>query len=919
MSFSQTISGLKANNWKTLNEIKTYNLDEAKFKSKELERRGQLYMLAVNLGSDLVGKLAKKREQDQINEAYLAGIDNLAGFDEYLNSDRAKAASETLLQTQQDQNKFSEFTNNLENQGTPSNIIDEVKFSSGKAQRIYEQQKLTNLAQRFDSWKANRLLNDDTVFEAVIDGQPVKIQVNDPNLTFKQKWAANRHLTREYFNIHNINKYNEDFLKLPTERGGSGFAKSILESNQAAFKVLQNEHKILLAEEDIATSTEAFANQKTPQSFLDLFGSLYSGYDSKGKKLNYAGAWKRLNEKVLPQMIENGILTPDKIVELGLKTKINMSGKEMTLAEARPLEWTGQNADGSRGKWYNSAIEAFKKKGERIQEDNDFKLEQASEQYVADVTSGKYTSEKDLQAGLVVLHDLNSKGSNTFDFRALESKIKNMPTPEANATANALLTEWNGDTGVRLSEKIKGEDLAVQDNPILAEALRIEKEIATELEPFFKNARQQYQSQSINKDGETLWTFLNPTASERWKQVEGYAIKLKRDNPKLSVNQIWDATNIWIDKNSATIRSDYKNWDATLKGLITKHGEDSEQVKQFEEDRDKIFVKDNNGHFPNVLPEYTIKRDNKDLSKEDVTELNYGVTTKYSNPQDKFSDPNYYISEEQTIFKGDVDYNTLLDKLGYVPDSLIKIAADEGLTTAEFMAFRQTANGKKDLKPEYLDYFNAKEVSTLPRAMKARLLGNINDGHFTVEQAPATINANSDKANVASHITFGESAEKVTYSLADNFPSLGINAEGLYTNDMPDAKLFTGLVEGFLLDAIGPTAHNDFADGGQDLFMKTIKNTATPENIDDYIRYSPDAGFKAYSCTGDIACLPVVPALENTIGEANAVNRKTALEKYSEQAIEEETTPTQQPVETNPQEYYQPSNVIDASLDNPYD
>ena len=87
MSFSQTISGLKANNWKTLNEIKTYNLDEAKFKSKELERRGQLYMLAGNLGSDLVGKLAKKREQDQINEAYLAGIDNLAGFDEYLNSD----------------------------------------------------------------------------------------------------------------------------------------------------------------------------------------------------------------------------------------------------------------------------------------------------------------------------------------------------------------------------------------------------------------------------------------------------------------------------------------------------------------------------------------------------------------------------------------------------------------------------------------------------------------------------------------------------------------------------------------------------------------------------------------------------------------------------------------------------------------
>ena len=38
----------------------------------------------------------------------------------------------------------------------------------------------------------------------------------------------------------------------------------------------------------------------------------------------------------------------------------------------------------------------------------------------------------------------------------------------------------------------------------------------------------------------------------------------------------------------------------------------------------------------------------------------------------------------------------MLDDIGYIPDSLVDLAASNGLTTAQFINYRQTANGKKN-------------------------------------------------------------------------------------------------------------------------------------------------------------------------------------------------------------------------------
>ena len=216
------------------------------------------------------------------------------------------------------------------------------------------------------TWVNNQLLNNTDIFFATIDGQTVKLQVNDPNLTYKQKVAAYNYLTREYLKLHDIQKYSREFLFLPTERGGSGFMKGIMESRQTALEELKTAYKIELSEVEITEATKHFANLKTAQSFNDLLTSVKAGYDSKGKPLNYAGAWKRLNDKILPQTIDAGKLGPDDVLLIGQNTTLIIDGKEVKLGEHRSLEW------GENGKWHRKAMEVWKNKGEREQAKADF-------------------------------------------------------------------------------------------------------------------------------------------------------------------------------------------------------------------------------------------------------------------------------------------------------------------------------------------------------------------------------------------------------------------------------------------------------------------------------------------------------------------------------------------------------------------
>ena len=66
-TYSQVLNELRQNNWKTLNSIKTRNLDIAKFESQRLQEQGRLLNLAGKFGADLMEKWGTKIEQDREN------------------------------------------------------------------------------------------------------------------------------------------------------------------------------------------------------------------------------------------------------------------------------------------------------------------------------------------------------------------------------------------------------------------------------------------------------------------------------------------------------------------------------------------------------------------------------------------------------------------------------------------------------------------------------------------------------------------------------------------------------------------------------------------------------------------------------------------------------------------------------------
>ena len=75
-TFEENIANLRQNNRISTQQIKTYNLDEARFKSAKLQKQGELWMLAGNLGANLVEKIAARREKDAINEEYISYYEN---------------------------------------------------------------------------------------------------------------------------------------------------------------------------------------------------------------------------------------------------------------------------------------------------------------------------------------------------------------------------------------------------------------------------------------------------------------------------------------------------------------------------------------------------------------------------------------------------------------------------------------------------------------------------------------------------------------------------------------------------------------------------------------------------------------------------------------------------------------------------
>ena len=914
-TFEENIANLRQNNRLVTQQIKTYNADEARFESARLQKQGELLALAGQLGANLVEKIAANREKDRENEFIIDTWEKEAGA--WLQSEDAKLAEEAFKLNASNQNKMSDVGIEVEEKsgGDLSDVKSEFQIKTGKHERLRNLNFLHDKDERFGAWAKNQLLNNPDIFFATIEGETVKLKVNDPNLTYKQKVAAYNHLTREYLKLHDIQRFSKEFLFLPKDRGGSGFMKGIMESRQAALEELKTAYKIELSEVEITEATKLFANLKTAQSFNDLLTSVKAGYDAKGKPLNYVGAWKRLNDKILPQMIDAGVLGPDDVLLIGQNTTLTIDGKEVKLGKHRPLEW------GENGKWHRKAMEVWKTKGERTQAKADFELEGAAEKFIENFNNDTFTSETDLQLARAALEELNQEGTGKFDFSEIDALMDSKLTKEqADNKALELLKTYNESSqGLKLSELIKSEDIRVQKSSILAEALRDEDKFYKELENSLKGEKKNYASEAKDVNGLSVWEFNNPSAEEKWHLIEGYAIRLKRDNPTVRNSQIWKETQAWIKDNTAKINFPYDQWEEEAKLL------EGAELTEHNEKKEKLFVQDNNGYYPNMLPEVEFKGPST-ISKEDKTELeavttidptfgNKVTTWVKKDPEAKFTNPNEIIPEEKAVFQNrEIDYNEMLDDIGYIPDKLVDLAATNGLTTSEFIDYRQTANGKKALKPEYAKFLNELEVSTLPSAMRKRLLGEINDGLYTSEHIPATVTKASDLSSASLINTFQEHGEQFVQAIGTNYETFAasLNDDGEWIDNAESGKALIGLYSGIAM-SLDPNIFNDFQPNGQNLFVEAVKLNLSEESIASMVM-SPDFGFNAYTTSGDIDYLPVVDSLQATKGQDNLNKIMQKLAKIWQTETPEEEITTSEPIITDQDLTTSGPNIIEESL-----
>ena len=896
-TYDQAIANLRNNNRLSIAQIKTYTADEARFQSASLQRQGQLWMLAGELGANITAKIQAHREKSAINEEYISFYEDK--WKEYEESEEALIAEQSFKNNADNQNILSDNLTKLDNDGVPSEDIHEAKLSSGKHIRLREQLKTADLAQRYGGWLNNQLLNNDTIFFAEIDGKMQQIKINDPGLNFRQKVAAQKYLTKEYFNLHDIQKYSRDFLYLPKERGGSGFMQSILQTNQSNIQSLKTAYKIELSEHDINLATRNLATTKDPQSFKDLLAALNAGYDAKGKPLNYAGAWKRLNEKILPQMIDAGLLPPDQVLELGQNTTLNINGKEVILGEHRSLEW------GENGKWHRKALEVWSNKGDLVKKKNDFKLEKGAKEFLTKLKNDTFTSETDKTLGRAVLEELNKNGTGDFDFTEIDEYVNSKLTKEqADSRALELVNDFKTKPeGKRLSDLIKTEDIRVRNSSVLLQALDEDKKIWDEVDDAINNMKKNYAALS-NVEGKDVWSFDDVTNYVKWKAVEGYAVRYKKQNPTATVEQVWAATEKWEDEREVNIETPYEQWDdyeSTLEGA---------DLKQFQSDRTKQFARDSEGRYPNLMPEPK----KIEISNEDKLEIDSAKTVKI-NPETKFTNPKTIIPEEKAVFKNqDIDYNKMLDDIGYIPDNIVDLAAYWGLTTADFIKYRQQANGKKELKPEYARYLNEKEVSTLPSAMKNRLLGKIDDGQYTPESTSATVAQNSLLAGGPVVMTFGENGEDFVQAIGNTYKLFGdsIDDDGDFTFDGDSGKTLFGLYTGIGM-SLDSKVFNDFQPGGAQLFVETVNQNLSQEDIAS-MATSPEFGFNAYSASGNIEFLPVVDMLQESKGQDNLNKIIEKLNKYWYTPEEEETTDDTSEEDDTSEITTDSTEIIDESL-----
>ena len=155
----------------------------------------------------------------------------------------------------------------------------------------------------------------------------------------------------------------------------------------------------------------------------------------------------------------------------------------------------------------------------------------------------------------------------------------------------------------------------------------------------------------------------------------------------------------------------------------------------------------------------------------------------------------YHIPAENELFKGDVNYNNLLEQTGMATTWMMEEARRANMSLGEWMNLRQIAHGKEPLKEEFLKYLGEPDVRNLKSGMINRLNGHTVDGLFRPEEISGDLAKNSNKFCVIQASTYGNENLGNASQTIHNLP---VNNEGditclLYTSPSPRDQRGSGM------------------------------------------------------------------------------------------------------------------------------
>jgi hypothetical protein len=882
-TYSQVINELRQNNWKTLSNIKTRNLDIAKIESKRFQDQGKLLNLAGQFGAEVIGKWEDKVNTDKENEVRVDFM--LNEMEDWAGSDEANAASNTLLDIKAKQDGVSDFLVKARSDGAPSHALHEAENRTGKWGRVAHQLNVTSIGQGYDGYVNNQLLTNDTIFQAFIDGKTVDITVNDPSKSFKEAIATRNHLRKEYFNLHNVNEYTKEFLALSTDRGGSGFYAQILKADKAAYTALEKQYDIRDSLDKQAFTQQAWNKTKTSDSFVQMYNTLANGVNEKGEAIGHAGAHKFIREEILTPGIKSRQVTLDDLKVIA-GTEVN----GYIMGEQWPQIYSVEP-----GKEGTLVREYFDAQDELDADDNKQGLEIAKTQgnnLIKAINNGQVTSEKNFNKALREIGLIDKGNLYNYDkvYRAWESR-KESPEKVEDAIQGLLDKNKNGKY---ITNLIESESLSVKNDPRIQRIKSQEAKILgrDDVKLGIKDIRSKFliDPQSIG------------LRADEYKSIGAFRSSQLRE--EYFINQIEQGQEV-----SAALSQTQIWWE--------KNGGDGEKFDESEFTKDNklgLFATDNNGKYPNVEAqikgeelgatkysgEYaadarTYVVQNKDKEEKaletnqfvkDNFEGNYTKALQAINPTTNKAA--YQIPAENELFKGDVDYNNLLEQTGMATTWMMEEARRANMSLGKWMNLRQIAHGKTPLKDEFLDYLGEKDVMNLKSGMLSRLNGHTVDGLFRPEEISGALAKANNTFNIVQKTTY---CNDNLGNAAHNLFNLPVDGNGDITVTGREAEGVKTV--GCLSTAVGASLSNSFAQdlqlGKEYEFTKTIADIPTENLLQMW--NDPEFGKNMYALTGSSYHLPLEDLLLGS--ELDQQNKQFIfddLEKYKYNPTNEDDT-----------------------------